>query len=158
MKRINCIINDSEFLDCLKKNQAAEEQRIYCRHDMNHFLDVARIAYILTLEDKMNIDKDTVYAASLLHDIGRWMEYGKKIDHADAGAVIAENILKRCGFTENETASIISAIESHRNKENSSALGSILFRADKLSRNCTYCESRDTCKHFMKGEKPFLLY
>ena len=43
-----------------------EEDRIFCIHDIEHCLDVARISYILAFENGIKIDKDIVYGAALL--------------------------------------------------------------------------------------------
>lgn len=158
MKRINCILNDSEFLIYLKKNQEAEVNRIFCHHDITHFFDVSRIAYIIALEEMTNVDKEIFYALGLLHDIGRWMEYENGIDHAVASKELAEGILSRCEYSEDEIEKILFAIENHRKKGESSQFGNILYRADKLSRNCTMCNARKECKKFQNSEKPYLLY
>ena len=39
-----------------------EQQRIFCRHGLEHLLDVARIAWILTMEDQLPLDKEIVYS------------------------------------------------------------------------------------------------
>lgn len=81
---------------------------------MDHLLDVCRISWILNLEEGLLIDKERIYAAALLHDIGRWVEYETGQDHAMASGELAEDILDRCGFSGNEKADIIEAIKSHR--------------------------------------------
>jgi putative nucleotidyltransferase with HDIG domain len=158
MKRINQILTNEDYLKYLKKNKEAEGDRIYCHHDIEHFLDVSRIAYIISLEEKLNANKEILYAMGLLHDIGRWMEYESGIDHAIASKNLAEEILQNCDFSESEIQEIISAIESHRSIKSSSVLGDLLYRADKLSRNCLHCSAITTCKKFQKGEVPVILY
>lgn len=158
MQRINSILNDSEFLIYLNKNREAEADRIYCRHDITHFLDVSRIAFILSLEEKLNIDKELLYAVGLLHDIGRWMEYENGADHAIASKELAAGILQKYEFSETEREEILTAIGEHRNKGDTTLLRDILYRADKLSRNCVLCNARTTCKKFQNGEDAFLLY
>lgn len=158
MERVNLILNNPEFLDYLKKNEELEVNRIYCHHDIQHFLDVSRIAYAIDMEEKLDIDKEIVYAAGLLHDIGRWMEYEKGIDHAIASAELSLGILQKCGFSEEETEEILNAILEHREKVHSSSLADLLYRADKLSRNCNMCKARSTCYKLKKGEKPYLFY
>jgi HD superfamily phosphodiesterase len=158
MRRINLILNDPDFLSYVQKIQAAEADRIYCRHDMPHFLDVSRIAYIMSLEGKLDIGKEIIYAAGLLHDMGRWMEYESGVDHAIAGKELAAGILRKYDFSEAEIGEIFIAIESHRTGAGSSPLADILYRADKLSRNCVFCEARNECKRFRNGEDFLLLY
>jgi len=158
MERINYILNDPDFINYLNKNKETEADRIYCRHDIAHFLDVSRIACIISLEEKLIIDKEILYAMGLLHDIGRWMEYENGTDHAIASKELAAGILQKYEFSEIEISEILSAIEGHRKRGDTSYLGDLLYRADKLSRNCTHCKARITCKKFQNGEKPFLLY
>ena len=158
MERINSILKNPDFLNYINKNEKAETDRIYCRHDLAHFLDVSRIACILSLEEKLDLDKEIVYGTGLLHDIGRWMEYENGLDHAEASKELAAGILQQCGFLEPEITEILSAIGGHRNQLGTSPLGDILYRADKLSRNCTRCNAVITCKRFQDGEKPYLQY
>ncbi|MDD6812768.1 MAG: hypothetical protein PUD93_13090, partial [Lachnospiraceae bacterium] len=66
MERIDKILNHELFIFCLKKNEEAERERIFCRHNMEHFLDVARIGEILNLEEHRRIPKVQIYAAALL--------------------------------------------------------------------------------------------
>ena len=75
MERINKILNNSKYKDYLNRNSFCEKDRVFCKHNLEHFLDVSRIAYIMVLEGNMNISKEIIYAIGLLHDIGRWVEY-----------------------------------------------------------------------------------
>ncbi len=152
MDRITCILKDKEFNMYLKNNEELEEDRIFCHHDITHFLDVCRVATIINLERGLNIDKELIYATGLLHDIGRWVEYKIGKDHAIASAELAREILQRCGFTNVEIEEVDLAIRSHRNKEHVTDLSNILYEADKISRPCLSCKSKDKCKRFLNGE------
>lgn len=158
MDRINCILEDKEFQMYLKKNEELEVDRIFCHHDITHFLDVCRIAMIINLERKLNINKELIYGGGLLHDIGRWVEYNTGKDHALASAELAEPILRRCGFTQLEIEEITLAIRSHRNKEHRTDLSSILYEGDKASRLCFNCKAKDKCKRFSNGELYYFKY
>lgn len=158
MERVNCILRDTDFVEYTAKTKKLEEDRIFCHHDMNHLLDVCRISWILNLEEGLLIDKEKIYAAALLHDIGRWVEYETGQDHAIASGELAENILDRCGFSDNEKTDIIGAIKSHRKKQHSTDLGRILYKADKLSRACFNCKAINQCKRFQQAQKQALLY
>ena len=158
MERVNCILEDTDFLKYIAKTKKLEEDRIFCRHDLNHLLDVCRISWILNLEEELLIDKEKVYAAALLHDIGRWVEYETGRDHAIVSGELAKNILDRCGFSDDEKIDIIEAIRNHRKKEHSTDLGRILYRADKLSRPCFNCDAIGRCKRFRNAQKQVLLY
>ena len=147
MKRIDRIIKHETYQKCVKRNDRHEKNRIFCRHDTGHFLSVARIAHILNLEKGLCIDKALVYAAALLHDIGRFRQYEDDIPHEKASAQIASEILRDCGFSEGETALIVDAIKNHRNEhmKKEKSLRGILYRADKLSRSCYFCAAEKKC-------------
>lgn len=145
--RINKILKHERFCENLGKNMAAEADRRFCRHDMAHFLDVARIGMIIDLEENLGISEELIYAAALLHDIGKHRQYGEGIPHEQASAGIAPEILKDCGFTEKETDAILDAILAHRDsavrwEQN---LRGVLYRADKASRPCFACEAERDC-------------
>ena len=146
MKRVNQIIQHEIFIRELKKLMRLERERIYCRHDIDHLLNVARVAYITALENRIPVQKDMIYAAALLHDIGRASQYETGIPHDCAGAGIAEVILKDCGFDEAERAEILDAIGNHREKrEDSSDLSRLIYMADKKSRACFVCRVQSSC-------------
>ena len=147
VQRIDKILNHNLFICNLNKNNAAEAGRCFCRHDMTHFLDVARIGMILNLEERQNIDKELIYAAGLLHDLGKHRQYDEGIPHEKAGAEIAPIILRECGFNEKETGVIIQAILAHRDSASAEAGGltGILYRADKASRACFCCKAEQEC-------------
>lgn len=148
MDRVNRILQNKEYQLYIEKNAAAEGERIFCRHNMEHFLDVARIAMLLNLEKGLSIDKGLIYATALLHDIGRWKEYEDGTPHEVAGARIAPGILADCGYKEEEKKMICKAILSHRDASvaEEDGLSGILYVADKLSRSCHSCQARSLCK------------
>lgn len=147
MDRIDRILQNRTFNECLDKNRAAEAERCFCRHDMAHFLDVARIGMILNLREQQGIGDEIIYAAGLLHDIGKHLQYSRGIPHERASAELAPEILRDCGFDERETDVIIKAILAHRDSGSASARGltGILYRADKASRPCFSCEAEKEC-------------
>lgn len=148
MDRVNRILEHPEFINCVKQNEMAEADRCFCHHDMEHLCAVARIAMLLNLEEGHGIAKDIVYAAALLHDCGRYRQYLEGIPHDKAGAEIAGRILPACGYSGEETQCIVEAIGSHRgssNRRRESALEDILYRADKMSRNCRFCKAYEEC-------------
>lgn len=154
MERIDRIIKHELFLYHLHANEAAEAQRCFCRHSMVHFLDVARIGMIINLEEKMEVRRDWIYAAALLHDLGKHIQYEKGTPHEVASAEIAPAILKECGFDNKETDVIIGAIRSHRDEtvREERNLRGILYRGDKASRACFACEAETEC-NWKDGKK-----
>ena len=147
MDRIDNILRHHLFLKHLGENNAAEADRRFCRHNMEHFLDVARIGWIMVLEEGLAVSKELLYAAALLHDIGRFRQYEEKIPHEVAGVELASRILCDCAFTQDEQREILDAISGHRSKtENTrSLLGKVLYRADKASRPCFSCGAIGDC-------------
>ncbi len=158
MERIDCILANGTFKDCVKRNMESEKDRIFCRHDMSHMLDVCRVAWILNLESGLLLPKEMVYAAGLLHDIGRWQEYLTGRDHSEAGAELAEEILGSCGFNDEDIRAIVAAILEHRERSENSKLGALISRADKASRPCFDCPAIGRCKRFVDNHKPSLDY
>lgn len=147
MDQVNKIMNNSLYLSCIKKIEELEQRRIYCKHNTAHFMDVARIAYIMNLENNLLIDKKLIYATALLHDVGRHEQYLYQVPHEEAGSRISREILKQCDFLDEEIETIVDAISTHRNvkvTENMN-LNSIIYKADKISRSCFLCKARETC-------------
>ena len=148
MDRINKILHHPVFIECMKQNEMAEANRSFCHHDIEHVCAVARIAMLLNLEEEAGLSKDMVYGAALLHDCGRYKQYLEGISHDEAGAKIASWILPECGYIQEEINCITGAIASHRAsslKEREGALADILYRADKMSRNCLFCNVYEEC-------------
>lgn len=148
MDRVHQIQKHPLFQELYQKLQNEEKDRVFCRHTMAHFLDVARLMYIHCLEDGADIRKDLIYAAALLHDLGRYEQMTSGTPHHIAGAQIAEKILKDCSFTADEIQSVQKAISDHRNQSSVVSVDKLtayLYRADKASRNCFSCPVRSAC-------------
>jgi uncharacterized protein len=150
VERVNSIIADPVYKDYLQKNSDAEKNRVFCSHHFEHLLSVARITWLLLLEEGTPyISREMTYAAGLLHDIGRWREFEDGTDHAEYSAELAKPLLKRAGFSEAESALIVLAIAQHRSKSETaghmSPLSSALRRADKYDRTCFSCAARLQC-------------
>lgn len=145
MKRVNCILNNHKYKDYINKNSICEEERIFCKHNLEHFLDVSRIAYIMALEEGVDASKEIIYAIGLLHDIGRWVEYQGGESHEKASFRLSEEILDECGFNNEEKEIILQGILNHRNKE-ATGLNKIIYLADKRSRACFLCKAESLCK------------
>lgn len=144
MDRVNKILSNEKYNALLKRLNKLEENRVFCKHNIEHFLDLARIAYIKVLEEKLDYKKEVIYAVALLHDIGRVYEYENGTAHDKASANIAKEILKEIDFSFEEKELIIECIEGHRN-EGYSKLSKIISESDKLSRKCFICTSEKDC-------------
>ena len=146
MKRVQAVWEHPLYQQNLKDLTRLEADRVFCRHTPEHFLDVARLAYIFALERKLNCSRELIYCTALLHDIGRAEQYTTRTPHDEAGARIAETILSDLDFSSEEKESILSAIEEHRSSgKETSILSQLICEADKKSRNCFLCEAEPQC-------------
>ena len=150
MPRIDYIYGHALFRRHMSDLMRLESDRVYCRHGMEHLLDVARIMWIRNLEDRMGFERDVVYAAALLHDIGKDEQYESGISHDVASESVAAAILggmpPELAFDEADVAQIKTAILGHRRlRPNSQPLERLLYAADKASRPCFACAVRATC-------------
>lgn len=150
MERINWIIRHPLYSSSYKRLEELEKDRIFCKHEMTHFLDVARIAHIQNLEKQLGLHKPVIYAAAILHDIGKFQQYEEKIPHEIASEKIAREILslmpENLSFSSDEQEMILNAIRSHRKTtDNPSPLEKLLYQSDKASRNCFCCPARSDC-------------
>ncbi|MBA4698611.1 MAG: HD domain-containing protein [Ruminococcus sp.] len=135
------------YVENYKKLEDAEANRKFCRHQMTHLLDVARIAYIRNLEADMGLKKEVIYTAALLHDIGKFRQYEDGTPHEMAGKEIAEIILTDIAmFSQEEKEVILQAILEHRRLvPDMTVLGRLLYESDKLSRACYSCPAEAEC-------------
>ena len=150
MDRVNAIWKHPLYQKYYARIEELEQNRVFCRHQMPHLLDVARIAYIRNLEDDMGFAKDVVYAAAVLHDIGKALQYEARIPHELAGVDIAEQILAdlpaEAAYTTDEKRMILTAIKGHRRlREDPEPLEKLLYESDKASRMCFACPTDAQC-------------
>ena len=147
MIAVEAIRNHPVFIDHMKRIARSERDREFCCHQMPHLLDVARIAYIRALEHRMPFRKEVIYAAALLHDVGKAEQYEHGKPHEEAGMSVATKILQEVdGFSALEKTAIVAAVGQHRRySEKSSPLGKLLFEADKASRPCFACKASAKC-------------
>lgn len=149
MKEVEAIRNHPLYVEQYEKLKEAEKDRKFCCHQMEHLLDVARIAYIFSLEQHMSIRKEVIYAAALLHDIGKCRQYMDGTPHEKASAEIADVILgdlPKEMFSGEEKQNIIRAILGHRKyREDMDTLEKLLYTSDKYSRKCFACEVEKEC-------------
>lgn len=150
MERINWILKHPLYLSAYHTLEELEKDRIFCRHQLPHLLDVARIAYIRSLEQSLAIPKPVIYAAALLHDIGKGEQYLNQIPHELASYELAKTILtdmpEYLCFSPEEQEQILAAIRNHRSADSTiSVLDKLLRESDKASRNCFACPAQQAC-------------
>ena len=159
MPHIDAILQDERFQHGLQRITELEKDRIFCCHGFVHLLDVARIAWIVALEQQIPVQKHIVYGAALLHDLGRYRQYEEQTPHHQASAELAEAILPEAGYTDDETKQIIDAIWQHGTEPTEQgALARILYDADKLSRTCFQCSAQTECKWKEDKRNKTILY
>ena len=150
MKRVNAIYRHPLYQTHYRRLEEAEQGRIFCRHQMTHLMDVARIAYIRSLEEVLGLDREVIYAAAVLHDIGKVLQYEEGIPHEITGEKIAAEILDGLAgenaFSETEKAMILTAIRGHRKlRDEPEVLERLLYESDKASRMCFACPADPQC-------------
>lgn len=146
MERVNKLYNLPEYQEAQNIIDEHEADRVFCRHDLQHSLDVARLMHIYSMESGANLDKELIYASALMHDIGRALQYTDAVPHHTAGADMAEQWLPKCGFTFEETEDVVEAVRDHRQiYQDGASLKSLLYAADKDSRPCFACKARYMC-------------
>lgn len=149
-ERVHFIRNHPLYLSSFARLAELEKDRVFCCHQMNHLLDVARIAYILNLERDLGLEKDMIYSAALLHDIGKYRQYEEGVPHEIASTEIAGKVLADMPadicFTKNEQQMILTAITGHRKlRKNPETLEALLYESDKASRACFACPAEPEC-------------
>lgn len=146
MEAFNKILESSEYNYNLAQNIKYEKTRQYCKHDLQHFLDVARIMYIFSLENNLGFDKETVYLTALLHDIGKWEQYETKKPHNETSAEIARDLLNKISYDKDKIDLIVQAIFDHRHEvSDKKSLSYLIYFADKKSRLCFKCDMNNEC-------------
>ena len=145
MERVNQIIKHPRYVQLMEELSEYEQTRMFCNHDIEHLLSVARIMLLSAYEKSLSFDKESIYAVALLHDIGRVSQYTLGVSHEEAGGELAAVILKDCGYSEAEKSAICHAIRNHNQSKDSDLLGELLRYADKLSRNCFLCTASSDC-------------
>lgn len=152
MERVNRIWNHPLYQQNFRLLLSLEADRKFCRHGLDHCLDVARLACLYEWEAGRQPDREQIYAAALLHDLGRAREYREGIPHDQASRELAAQILPDCGYSEQEQRAILEAIGSHRGAGPQQGLGALLYRADKESRCCFACPAEPEC-HWSEEKK-----
>lgn len=147
MERYDRIIHNQVYITHIRKTEEFEKDRVFGHHDMSHFLDVARVGMLINLTEGYNIQKDMIYAAALLHDVGRDVQYEDGTPHDVASVKIAAEILKDTEYLPEEQEEILKAIGDHRtaNIRYEKSLSGLLYRADKESRPCYFCIAEPEC-------------
>lgn len=159
MKNTDIILKSPKYNKYLDELHYLERNRFFCRHNYEHFVSVARICYILKLEENVDVEKDMIYSTALLHDLGRVVEIKEGINHAKASVDIAREILEETEFSEDEKKRILECISSHRGKNlDKDKFFDIFYRADKFSRDCFRCPAYKECNWSFEKKNHTIIY
>lgn len=160
MKYVALLLEQNSYQELLSRLEKLEENRKFCKHGLNHLMDVARVAWIRCLEERLPYEKEAVYLFALLHDIGRVKEIEEGISHAEASAQYAGEILMHIGYPARDRERIVEAILGHRGDRDNHSLSdgecgrgtdsipdfaALMKWADKTSRPCFHCEASREC-------------
>ncbi|MCI9082680.1 MAG: HD domain-containing protein [Lachnospiraceae bacterium] len=153
MRYVERLLQDIEYVTLVKKQEEAEADRRFCRHGLSHFLDVARIAWIMCFEEAAEEhrmldgwEKEQIYLTALLHDLGRLAERKEGIPHHQAGADLAKYFLKKIDWPLDKQQEILNAIQGHRGEEKlNNEFTNLIKKADNKSRNCFFCDMQEAC-------------
>jgi uncharacterized protein len=104
-------------------------------HDWEHTKRVFKLA--IHIGQKEGADMEILKLAALLHDIGREEQRSSngQICHAEKGAEMARDILKRRGLEDEKVEKVVHCIAVHRSKSDKkqrSLEAKVLYDADKL--------------------------
>jgi len=123
------------LFDDIKEEAKSHFSNARGSHDWNHTERVYNLC--MRIGKKENADLEILRLAAILHDIGRELQdkLNGEICHAEKGAVLARELLKKHNLDNEKIDKIIHCIESHRfrgDKIPQSKEAKILFDADKL--------------------------
>ena len=124
-----------DILSQIRSEAKSQLESSKASHDWEHTERVYQLC--VHIGQKEHADMEIVQLAALLHDIGRKHEDESKgkICHAEKGAELAREILKKHSISEDKIKQITHCIECHRfrnNKIPQSKEAKVLFDADKL--------------------------
>ncbi len=171
MKYTDRVLKHPLFVEVMEKIKVLEASRIYCRHHLEHGIDVARMAWIYYLEDRMDgmakvwtmrpqmnypewreekeEMKDLIYTCALLHDLGRVAQYETGIHHSVAGIPLVKEILSDIQVPTEWEPQILDVVSEHSQGEYSEDCKNLeyyIMKADHDCRLCFACQAKDTCK------------
>ncbi|HNX00922.1 MAG TPA: HD domain-containing protein [Candidatus Cloacimonadota bacterium] len=123
------------MIDEIKKQALNLFRNARSSHDWEHTERVRQLC--MKIGEKEDADLEVLEIASILHDIGRTIEGEArgKMNHAEQGAIMAEEILKSYPIADDKKQNIIHCIRTHRFRGHAipdTLEAKVLYDADKL--------------------------
>ena len=111
---------------------------------------IINIVDATNLERNLGYDREVIYAAAILHDIGKSFQYEERIPHEIAGEKVASEILdtlpEGLAFSAEERRLILAAVREHRKKKDGAEpIAALFYDSDKRSRTCFSCPAEKEC-------------
>jgi len=105
-------------------------------HGWPHVKRVERLSMAISKLEKNNVDHEVLKAATLLHDVAKYIEKGgSSEDHGEAGAEMARKLLRTISFDEEKINLVSHAIRVHTHREKPFSIeAKILHDADFLDK------------------------
>ena len=111
MKRVNLIYEHPVFQEKFQALQETEKERKFCKHTLEHLLDVARLMYIYALEHDLSISKELIYATALMHDIGRIDQIENGVIKSTVNGTVTQVNIKAGDIYTGSTIAVIEGCE-----------------------------------------------
>ena len=92
-------------------SSAKQSNRMFPEHDLNHALRVKNLCLWINKKDALNLDKDILIAAALLHDIGYISDDSPK--HVESSIQFAKALLPKIKFERDKIPAVIMCIKNH---------------------------------------------
>lgn len=140
-------------------NNLKEEIEPYFKEKASHGFDHTQRVYNLALKiaENEDVDLDFLRTAVLLHDIARYKQFIGEVEcHAEAGAIIAKELLIKLEFPEDKIDEVCNAIRNHRYSKGvkpQTKEEKILQDADRLDALGAVCIARVFSYGGLKGKE-----
>ena len=111
--RIEKILTHSLYRECLEKLTQTEESRLYCKHNLTHFLDTARIAYIYCLENNITNENGEIKTGDITRNV--WVvdvKHNKEAKPKDAEIETVKKLYNKKYYIDATTGEIIGGEQS----------------------------------------------
>ena len=146
MERYQKIVRNKRFQREYQRLEEKEQDRRFCRHNMEHFLAAARISLYQSFWKTAGDIQRCYLWYRFLHDLGRMAEYETgNLMRSWRGS--CRGILRSADMSRWRLNRLQTSIRGHRRKgqKDPDSFADVFYQADKLSRDCIHCRVREEC-------------